>query len=74
MLESGPLSEPALTALAPQDTSCPPHACIASSTPYVEEREALKKVKEWALQEPVSTRAPRYKKIILKKGIKTIVS
>ena len=31
MLESGPLSVPALTALAPQDASCPPHACIAST-------------------------------------------
>ena len=29
----------------------------------------IDKVKEWALQEPVSTHAPRYKKI-LKKGIK----
>ena len=45
MLESGPLLEPALTTLAPQDASCLPHACIGSrsSTPYVEEREALTK-------------------------------
>ena len=71
MLEFGPLPEPALTALAPQDASCPPHACIASSTPYVEER-GIDKVKEWALQEPVSTRAPRYKKIILKKAEKQL--
>ena len=28
----------------------------------------IDKVKEWDLQEPVSTRAPRYKKIILKKA------
>ena len=27
----------------------------------------IDKVKEWDLQEPVSTRAPRYKKLILKK-------
>ena len=35
----------------------------------------IDKVKEWALQDPVSTRAPRYKKTNSKKrGIKTIVS
>ena len=35
----------------------------------------IDKVKEWDLQEPVSTRAPRYKKTNSKKrGIKTIVS
>ena len=52
MLESGPLPEPALTALAPQDASCPPHACIASSTPYVEEREALTKSRSGLCKSP----------------------
>ena len=42
MLESGPLPEPALTALAPQDTSCPSHA-LQVVPAYVEEREALTK-------------------------------
>lgn len=65
MLESGPLPEPNLTALAPQDASCPPHACIASSTPYVEERDALPKSRSGF---SISTCAPRYKKIILKKA------
>jgi hypothetical protein len=36
---------------------------------YVEER-GIEKVKEWALQEPVSTRAPRYKKTNSKKRYK----
>ena len=52
MLESGQLPEPALTALAPQDASCPPHACIASSTPYVEEREALTKSRSGLCKSP----------------------
>ena len=52
MLESGPLPEPALTALAPQDASCPPHACIASSTPYVEERKALTKSRSGICKSP----------------------
>ena len=49
MLESGPLLERTLTALAPQDASCPLHACIACTKKpgykpaYVEEREALTK-------------------------------
>ena len=59
MLEFGPLPEPALTALAPQDTSCPPHACIASSNKklgykpaYVEEREALTKSRSGLCKSP----------------------
>ena len=60
MLESGPLLEPALTALAPQDTSFPPHACIASSInkilgykpAYVEEREALTKSRSGLCKSP----------------------
>ena len=72
MLESGPLPEPALTALAPQDASCPPHACIAS-TPYVEEREALTKSRNGLCNSP-SLHMLLGIKIILKKGIKTIVS
>lgn len=52
MLEFGPLPEPALTALAPKDASCPPHACIASSTPYVEEREALIKTRSGLCKSP----------------------
>ena len=42
MLESGPLPEPALTALAPQDASCPLLAQQVVPA-YVEEREALTK-------------------------------
>ena len=42
MLESGPLPEPALTALAPQDASCLLHAQQVVPA-YVEEREALTK-------------------------------
>ena len=74
MLESGPLPEPALTALAPQDASCPPHACIASSTPYVEEREALTKSRSGLCKSPSLHVLLGMKKIILKKGIETIVS
>ena len=51
MREYGPLPEPALTAVAPLDASCPPHACIAS-TPYVEEREALTKSRSGLCKSP----------------------
>ena len=70
MLESGPLREPALTALAPQDASCPLHACIASSTPYVEEREALTKTRSGLCKSPSLHVLLGIKIIILKKGIK----
>ena len=58
MLESEPLPEPALTALAPQDASCPLHACIASTEKlgykpaYVEEREALTKSRSGLCKSP----------------------
>ena len=58
MLESGPLPEPSLTALAPQDASCPPHTCIASTKnlgykpAYVEEREALTKSRNGLCKSP----------------------
>ena len=67
MLESGPLPEPALTALAPQDASCPPHACIASSTPYVEEREALTKSRSGICRSSSLHVVLGIKKLILKK-------
>ena len=73
MLESGPLSEPALIALAPQDASCPPHACIASGTPYVEEREALTNSRSGLCKSP-SLHVLLGIKNNSKKGIKTIVS
>ena len=66
MLESGPLPEPALTALAPQDASCPPHACIASSTPYVEEREALTKSRS-------NSANNEYSLLVLYKGKNTFI-
>ena len=74
MLESGPLPEPALTALAPQDASCPPHACIASSTPYVEEREALTKSRSGLCKSPSLHVLLGIKNNSKKRGIKTIVS
>ena len=70
MLESRPLPEPALTALAPQDTSCPPHACIESSTPYVEEREASTKSRSGLFKSPSLHVLLGIKIIILKKGVK----
>ena len=79
MLESGPLPEPALTALAPQDTSCLPHACIASTKKlgykpaYVEEREALTKSRSGLCKSP-SLHVLLGIKNNSKKGIKTIVS
>ena len=45
-----------------------PAACIASSPRLCGGERGIDKVKEWAVQEPVSTRAPRYKEIILKKA------
>ena len=71
MLESGPLPELTLTAMAPQDASCPPHACIASSTPYVEEREALTKSRSGLYKSPSLHVLLGIKELILeKRGIK----
>ena len=75
MLESGPLPEPALTALAPQDASYPPHAYIESSTSkklgykpaYVEEREALTKSRSGHCKSPSLHVLLGIKKLILKK-------
>ena len=79
MLESGPLPEPALTALAPQDASCLLHACITSTKKlgykpaYVEEREALTKSRSGLCKSP-SLHVLLGIKNNSKKGIKTIVS
>ena len=75
MLESGPLPEPALTALAPQDASCPPHACIASSTSkilgykpaYVDDREAFTNSRSGLCKSPSLHVLLGIKKLILKK-------
>ena len=69
MLESGPLSEPALTALAPQDASCPLHAQQVVPA-YVEEREALTKSRSGLCKSPSLHVLLGIKIIILKKGIK----